>query len=95
MKPDFFNAAFNDAQRSHSAGLSNVYMKFMELEKRQLEIEELLKSKRVKALMKSIPDEKTIYKMIEALNEHPIAEIQDGMQKIRENFEALVDRFTF
>ena len=81
--------------RSHAAGVSNVYGKFMELETRQKEIESLLKSDRVKEMIEAIPTEETIHKMLRAINEHPIADIQDGISKIREDFEALVDRFTF
>ena len=46
--------AFDDAQRSNAAGLANVYAKFIEIEKRQKEIEYLLRRDHMKEMIQSI-----------------------------------------
>lgn len=87
--------AFDDAQRANASGVQNVYNKFMEIEKRQEEIEDLLRSDRVTDMLKAIPNEETMLKMFDAIDNHPIADIRDGFEKIREDLQEMVDRFTF
>lgn len=87
--------AFDDAQRANAAGVHNVYSKFLEIEKRQTEIEDLLQSDRVKAMIEKIPNEKTILRMFEMIDNHPIADIRESIERVREDLKEMVDRFTF
>lgn len=87
--------AFDDAQRANAAGVQNVYAKFLEIEKRQVEIEDLLQSDRVKAMIESIPNEDTIHKMFKMIENHPIIDIRESIDNIRNDLQELVDRFTF
>lgn len=87
--------AFDDAQRANAAGVQNVYNKFIEIEKRQVEIEDLLQSDRVKAMIENIPNEDTIHRMFEMIDNHPIADIRESIERVREDLQEMVDRFTF
>jgi len=86
--------AFDDAQRANAAGVLNVYNKFIEIEKRQVEIEDLLQSDRVKAMIENIPNEDTIHRMFEMIDNHPISDIREGIYRVREDLQEMVDRFT-
>ena len=85
---------FNDAQRAHAAGVQNVYDKFMQLEKRQLAIEELLKSDRITDMLKAIPNEQAILKMFDMIDNHPLNDIKEKIADIRDDLEELTDKFT-
>lgn len=87
--------AFDDAQRANAAGVQNVYSKFLEIEKRQTEIEDLLQSDRVKAMIDNIPNEDTIHRMFEMIDNHPISDIRESIDRVREDLQEMVDRFTF
>jgi len=52
--------SFDNAQRAHAAGIQNVYNKFIELEKRQKKLEELLQSDRIEKVLAVIPTEEDV-----------------------------------
>ena len=87
--------SFDDAQRANAHGLKNVYDKFRDIELRQVQIEELLQSDKVKAMIESIPNEQTILKMFEMLDNHPITDLRESINRVREDLQEMVDRFTF
>ncbi len=87
--------AFEDSQRANALGVQNVYNKLIEIEKRQEEIEDILQSDRIKAMVESIPNEKTILKMFEMIDNHPITDIRESLDRVREDLQEMVDRFTF
>jgi len=85
---------FKDSQRAHAAGVQNVYDKFVELEKRQKDIEDLLKSGHIKTMIDAIPNEDTILKMFDMIETHPIASIKEKIDSIRDDLDELTDKFT-
>lgn len=87
--------AFDDAQRANAAGVQNVYNKFLAIEHRQIEIEELLQSDRVRAMIESIPNEDSILRMFDMIDNHPITDIKESITRVREDLQEMVDRFTF
>jgi hypothetical protein len=54
---------FDDAQRAQAAGVQNVYDKFIELEKRQIKIEELLEKDSLRNIIEFIIDKENIFKL--------------------------------
>lgn len=87
--------AFDDALRANATGVQNVYDKFLEIEARQAVIEDLLKSDHLKQMIETIPTEKTIMKMFQMIEHHPIIDLKESINNIRDDLAELVDRFTF
>lgn len=87
--------ASDDAQRANAAGLQNVYDKFLELEERQKSIEELLKSDHIMKIVELIPKEDDILRMLNKIDTSSVARLKEKINKVREDLEDLVDKFTF
>jgi len=86
---------FSDGQRAAQIGVQNVYDKFTELEKRQKEIEDFLKSDRVMEVVKLIPKEDDIMRMLKKIDSSAVVRLKKKIYKIREDLDELSDRFTF
>jgi ferric iron reductase protein FhuF len=86
--------SFEDTQRAHAVGVQNVYASFSELEERQKNIENLLNGDHIKEMIKSIPNEDSILKMLDMVENHPISLIKSKINCIRDDLEELTDRFT-
>ncbi len=86
-------AEVQETVQKNSIGVQNVYNKFSEIEKRQLELEALLKSDRVKELIKMIPSEETVNNLYEKVNNSMIGTLNKHLMRIREELELLTDVF--
>jgi len=87
--------AFDDAQRSHASGVQNVYDKFIEIEKRQIDIEDLLKSDRITDLVKKIPTESDIRGMLLKVENTDVSRLTKSIDEMRDNLQEMIDRFTW
>lgn len=86
---------FNEAVIAQQIGLQNVFNKFLELEKRQQEIEELLQKDYVRNLIKLLPTQNDIFKLFDK-NENPhLKNLDKHFSEIKEYLSELEDRFTF
>lgn len=86
---------FSDGQRATQVGVQNVYDKFNELEERQKAIEDLLKSDHIMEIVKLIPKEEDIIRMINKIDSSAVARLKEKIHGVKEDLEELVDRFTF
>ncbi len=84
---------YKDSHRANAVGLQNVYDKFIELEKRQKEIEDLLKSERIYDLIKNIPDEEMISKLLIKIEATEIGKLNHHLRRIKEDLEELSSTF--
>lgn len=84
---------FKNSQRARSYWLINVYDKFKDIESRQLEIETLLKSERVKELISMIPTENDIERLILRIEKTEIGRLNKCMEDIRDVLEDLNSAF--
>jgi len=70
-------------------GLTNVYNKFLELEKRQTEIENLLKSDKLKYIISSIPTEEQINTFLHRIEKTQIKKLNSYLIEIKKDLETL------
>lgn len=88
-------AKFNEGMIANQQGLANVYTKFLELEKRQKDIEDLLHSEHLSEIVNLIPTQEDVSKWLAKIQDSDISKLKEKIIQIREDLEDLTDRFTF
>ena len=86
---------YKDSQRSNSIGVQNVYDKFIQIEIRQKQLEELLKSERVKEIVKSIPSEDDINRILSNIEKTQIGKLNKHLRGIKNELEELSSVFNY
>lgn len=74
-------------------GLNNVYDKFLELEKRQKAIEELLNSDELKPLINSIPKQEDVLQLMQRIENSEIGRLNKYLNSIKNDLDRLMDVF--
>lgn len=86
-------ADFKDSQRATAAGIQNVYNKFIEFEERQRKIETLLNSERIHDLIRALPNEFEIRKLLTAIESTEIGALSRHLKCIKEDLKELSNLF--
>jgi len=87
-------AEFNEGMISNQQGLANVYAKFLTLEKRQQDIEDMLKSDRIVELVKNIPTDQDIRDMLCKVEQTDVSKLAKNVKRIRNDLEELLEKFS-
>lgn len=77
----------------HSKGVQNVYDKFIELVKRQQEIEDILKSDHLMKIIKAIPNEEAINNLLVKIDGTELGKFNKYLSQIKDELQNLSDKF--
>jgi hypothetical protein len=74
-------------------GLQNVYDKFLELENRQKDIEDLLNSDELLSVIKSIPKIDNIHELMKKIEDSEIGRLNKYLNSIKDDLDRLMEIF--